>query len=432
MKKKLLFTTSTIIILSFIAKALSFFVKIYLARTLSNEAMNAYTLMMPTLIFLITLSQLGIPNSIAHLCAKHQNPSYFCFIASLILSITCVILMIGYYVLIPNLATLLFDNPNYQILLKSLLFLIPFVALSALLKAYLQAKQLHLYANIANVLEEIARISYLLWIFYNHQQYNDYIIASIALFSIVIGEIASSLFMLLSLKINKKKYIHFISHFHHLKFNDFILLINNAFWMSCSRFIGAITCFLEPILMFVLVNFNHEEILFEYTSLNSFILPIITISSFLSITLANYLLPSFSFHYSQNNVKYAKKLVLFIISIAMIISMITSCICYFNAEFILNLFYHQTRGMKLLTNLSVPFMIYSLQPLLSSLLHALNLSKQATLDTLYGCIIRLFIIVFFTPMIKEHAIALALVSSMFITTIFHAIRLFYHPLFQNK
>ena len=431
MKQKLLFTTSMIVILSFIAKALSFFVKIYLARTLSNEAMNAYTLMMPTLIFLITLSQLGIPNSIAHLCAKHKDPSYLCFIASVILSITCIILMICYYLFIPNLANLLFNNNNYQLLLKSLLLLIPFVALSALLKAYLQAKQLYLYANIANVLEEVARIAYLLWIFNYNQPHNDYIIASIALFSIVIGEIASSIFMLLSLKINKNKYVHFISHYHHFKINDLFLLMNNAFWMSCSRFIGAITCFLEPILMFLFVSFRHEHILYEYTSLNSFILPIITIPSFLSITLANYLLPSFSFHYSKNNFKYAKKLALFIISISMIISMITSCICYFNAEFILNLFYHQTRGITLLTTLCIPFIIYSLQPLLSSLLHALNLSKQATFDTLYGCIFRLLIIIFFTPLIKEQAISLALVSSMFITTIFHAIRLFYHPLFAK-
>ncbi len=51
MKKTVLQSTVILVIVSVIAKALSFIVRIMLARTLSPSAMNYYTLAAPTMVF---------------------------------------------------------------------------------------------------------------------------------------------------------------------------------------------------------------------------------------------------------------------------------------------------------------------------------------------------------------------------------------------
>ena len=64
MKKTLLRSTFLLLLVSVIAKILSFLVRILLARTLSESAMNYYTLASPTMVIMITLAQMGIPGAI--------------------------------------------------------------------------------------------------------------------------------------------------------------------------------------------------------------------------------------------------------------------------------------------------------------------------------------------------------------------------------
>ena len=65
MKKTLLRSTFLLLLVSVIAKILSFLVRILLARTLSESAMNYYTLASPTMVIMITLAQMGIPGALS-------------------------------------------------------------------------------------------------------------------------------------------------------------------------------------------------------------------------------------------------------------------------------------------------------------------------------------------------------------------------------
>ena len=74
MKKTVLQSTMILVIVSVIAKALSFIVRIMLARTLSPSAMNYYTLAAPTMVFFITLAQMGIPGALSKVIAQSDHP----------------------------------------------------------------------------------------------------------------------------------------------------------------------------------------------------------------------------------------------------------------------------------------------------------------------------------------------------------------------
>ena len=73
MKKEIIRSTVHLLTLSLIAKILSFFVRIACARILSAEAMNYYSLTMPTTVFLITLGQMGLPSAVSKIVASRQD-----------------------------------------------------------------------------------------------------------------------------------------------------------------------------------------------------------------------------------------------------------------------------------------------------------------------------------------------------------------------
>ena len=89
----------------------------------------------------------------------------------------------------------------------------------------------------------------------------------------------------------------------------------------------------------------------------------------------------------------------------------------------MQIFYHKTQGAILLKQLAIPFSLYSLQPVLSSMLHALSLSKQSVMDTFIGSITRLTILFLFASSMQSSILPIALTIGMLVTTIMHAIRL---------
>ena len=74
MKKTILRSTLLLIIFSVVSKVLSFLVRILLARTLSEAAMSYYTLASPTMVFIITLAQMGIPSALSKVIAQSSQP----------------------------------------------------------------------------------------------------------------------------------------------------------------------------------------------------------------------------------------------------------------------------------------------------------------------------------------------------------------------
>ena len=74
MKKTVFVSAFHLIYISVLAKILSFLVRILLARKLGSEAMNYYSLTAPTMVFLISMVQQGIPGALSKLSAQKSNP----------------------------------------------------------------------------------------------------------------------------------------------------------------------------------------------------------------------------------------------------------------------------------------------------------------------------------------------------------------------
>lgn len=423
MKKTIIKSTILLIIVSILAKILSFIVRIILARNLSTEAMSYYTLAAPTMVIIITLAQMGIPSALSKVIAQTDYERKPLAASILITVITNTVITLLYLICIPYLAHAILKQNIIKPILYSIVPLIPVVSLSGILKGYLYGIQKHLSATNTQVFEELTRVVFLLGMFAYNPTLNAVEMATLAMFSITIGEIASIIYMFICIKRKKKKTFILTSFFHDLSKKDFSDIYSVAIPMTSSRLIGSLTYFLEPIVMVIgLQAVEVQTMVNAYGELNGYVLPILTMPSFITITLSNFLLPSFTYHFTRNHIAHAKKLFNVIIGCCFLIGVACSFICYQYAEELLQLFYHNTNGATILRQLAWPFAIYSLQPPLSSMMHALSKSKAAMSDTLLGCIARILCVITLAST-GPTSLTIGLTLGMLVTTILHAIKL---------
>lgn len=424
MKKTVLQSTIQLIVVSIIAKALSFFVRILLARHLSVEAMNYYTLAAPTMVFVITLAQMGIPGALSKVIAESKQP-YRPLKASILLSLISNLLIIALYMaLLPFLAVYVLKQPEIKPVLRAITILIPFVSLSGILKGYLFGIQHHVQATSCQLFEEGSRILFLVVFFTLTPGVSAVMIAKMAMLSVTVGEVCSCLYMLFTLRKQHHPLTAIPHIFAQLQRPAFDEVLRVSIPMTGSRLIGSLTYFLEPIVMVLgLSAVQSSAMVSAYGQLNGYVLPIITMPSFITITLSNFLLPSFTYHYSRGHMTHAKRLFTLIISCCFLVGLGCSLLCYCFPEALFQLFYHNTRGALLLKQVAIPFALYSLQPPLSSMLHALSLSKKTVWDTFMGSFLRLACVLFLTKVFFTQALPLGLCVGMLVTTLMHAIRL---------
>lgn len=420
MKKKLIKTTFILLILSCLSKLLSFLVRIFLARNMPKEAMNYYSLAMPTMLLVIPLAQMGMPNALAKSTASLPRAAVplktaiiFSFFNNLLLSIVFVLA-------IPLICFFIFHENVLIPVLYSCIWMIPLVSISGLCKGYLLGKQRMLAYSSSQVTEEVFRFLFLIITLplYN----NPIIMAKLAILSMAIGELGSAMHMLVAMLFKRKT-----KAFLQVKSDKQSLqnLLKTALPMTFSRLIGSFCYFLEPIVMLLQVSFSKQaEMIEAFTLLNSYVQPIITLPSFITIMISNWVLPIFSAAKVKKD--HTKMVTVFLIScgFSVLVSLSWSGILYFFPEEICFLLYKQSNMASMLKKLALPFGIYGLQPILSILLHSLDLSKQAMLDTLFGCIFHLILLYLAPLWIGSEAIGLSLVCSMLITTLLHL----YHAL----
>lgn len=424
MKKTVVVSAFHLIYISVLAKLLSFLVRILLARKLGSEAMSCYSIVAPTMVFLISLVQQGIPAALSKLSAQSSDPKLPLAAGACISALTIALTLSLFTCILPFFAGELLHDIRLIPVLRALLPLLPAVALSGLLKGYLQGIQHHYAANITQLYEEAARIVFLVVCFALFPTQDPIALASLAMFSVTVGELASCICMLFHLRFS----------FHHIRIAPRVLsrvrpdqlrdILSISMPMMGSRLSGSLTYFLEPICMLLLVPASMSAQIVEgYGILNGYTLPLLTMPSFLSITLSNYLLPSFSYAIAHHQKKQAKKSCLLILSCCLLFGILYALFCYCFSEPLFQLFYHTSQGADQLHVLALPFLFYSLQPPLSALLHACSLSAQAFCDTLIGSLFRLGCVCFLTPYLQVEALLIALSGGMLITTFLHALRL---------
>lgn len=391
MKKNLFIKSTLILILSgFLTKILGFIIKVIYTRIIGEYGISLYSIAVPTYSLLLTIATLAIPISISKLVSENKGRSIriLSSAAFLIISINLVLVFV-IFLTKDFLAVNLLKEPKASPIIMAFALTLPFVSISSVLKGYFAGKQNMVPHATSNIIEQIVRLIIILVVLPILKRKSDMLAILGLILLTIISEISSIIVFLFFLP---KK----------INFNTKILpskkitkdILDISIPTVSGRIIGNIGYFFEPIILTNLLLFsgyNNSYILSEYGAYNAYSLALLTMPSFFIGAIATSLLPEISKFNGNNNLKMVKRRIHQSIIFSLIIGIFFSLLIFIFRDKLLFSLYNTTKGSDYIKVLAPFFVLFYLEGVLTSSLQALGYAKVTMNITLYGVIIKLFI-----------------------------------------
>lgn len=391
MKKNLFIKSTLILILSgFLTKILGFIIKVIYTRIIGEYGISLYSIAVPTYSLLLTIATLAIPISISKLVSENKGRSIriLTSAAFLIISINLVLVFV-IFLTKDFLAVNLLKEPKASPIIMAFALTLPFVSISSVLKGYFAGKQNMVPHATSNIIEQIVRLIIILVVLPILKRKSDMLATLGLILLTIISEISSIIVFLFFLP---KK----------INFNTKILpskkitkdILDISIPTVSGRIIGNIGYFFEPIILTNLLLFsgyNNSYILSEYGAYNAYSLALLTMPSFFIGAIATSLLPEISKFNGNNNLKMVKRRIHQSIIFSLIIGIFFSLLIFIFRDKLLFSLYNTTKGSDYIKVLAPFFVLFYLEGVLTSSLQALGYAKVTMNITLYGVIIKLFI-----------------------------------------
>lgn len=430
-KQTFLQGTLILIVAGLITRFLGFINRIVVARIMGEEGVGLYMMAIPTLILIITLTQLGLPVAISKLVAEaasvdnRQKIKKILVVSLSVTAVSSIIFTVGMIVLAPFLAnTLLTDDRTYYPLI-AISPIVPIIALSSVLRGYFQGLQNMRPAAYSQVIEQIVRISLVAVMTKALLPYGVEFAAAGAMISVVLGELASLLYMITMFKIKKTFKVR-KSFFSHMKEGKSTLhdLLKISLPTTGSRLIGSVSYFLEPIVVsqsLAIAGVATAIATKQYGELTGYALPLLLLPSFVTTSLSISLVPAISEAAARGQSLIIEHRLQQAMRLAILTGGLAIVILYVFASPIMELMYHSSKS-AIFVQLMAPFFLFSyIQGPLQAALQALDLARAAMINSLIGAVVKIAAIVAFAsrPEFGIIGVALGIVLGMVLVTLLH-------------
>ncbi len=386
-KNNLLIKNIIILLISgALAKILGMIGKIIYTRIAGVNVVGLYTMITPTLMLIISITQFSFPISISKISAeeKYENKDILknAYTIGFIIDILLMLLVM----LSASLIASMLHNKLLTPAIWSITIIIPFVTISSIQRGFLHGKEDMLPASITNVTEEIVKIILIIIFLPLAISKSDIkAVIFIILFN-VITEITSIFIMKKSID---KKYVHKEKGNINKKIIKEIL--NISIPTTSVRLISSVGFFLEPIILTstLLANgFSSNYITLEYGIINSYIIPLLSIPSFFSISIASALLPNITKAYAKKRYNEFNKKLIKLLILSVIVGLICIGFILIFPKQILKLVYNVNFGENYIYLIGPFFLIYYLQPTLSIALQAMGKTNKLFITSTISMIIK--------------------------------------------
>lgn len=369
-----------------LAKVLGMLGKIIYTRIAGVNVVGLYTMITPTFMLIISICQFSFPISISKISAeeKYDNKSLLksAYFVGSIISIILIIILI----LTSNLIALSLHNKLLAPTIFSISAIIPFVMISSVQRGFLHGKEDMLPASITNVTEEIIKIILILFLLPIAISKSD--ITSV-IFLILFNVITESSNILFMRKAISKNYISNKKGKVNKKIIKEILSISIP--TTSVRLIASIGFFLEPIILtntLLSSGYSPNYITMEYGIINSYIVPLLSIPSFFSISIASALLPNITKAYANKKYDEFNRKLLKLMFLSMLVGAVCLTIILIFPNEILKLVYNVNFGINYIYLIGPFFLILYMQPTLSVALQAMDKTNKLFLTSTISVIIK--------------------------------------------
>lgn len=430
-KQTFLKGTMILIIAGLITRVLGFVNRIVVARMIGEEGVGLYMMAVPTLVLVITITQFGLPVAISKLVAEAEaegNQSKVKKILAVSLTITGTLSIIftpTVVLLAPKLSTTLLTDSRTLYPLLAITPVIPIVAISSVLRGYFQGKQNMKPAAYSQVLEQMVRITLIAIFTKAFLPYGIEYAAAGALFSSVIGELISLLYLFAMFQFKKRVNIRkrFFQAIKNGK-DTFVQLMSIALPTTGSRLIGSIAWFFEPIVVaqsLAIAGISTSLATKQYGELTGYALPLLFLPSFITYSLSTSLVPAISEAIAQKKRKLAEYRLRQAFRLSLVTGGLAVVLLYVFANPIMLFMYGSDHAAIFIKVMAPFFLFYYFQGPLQAALQALDLAKAAMMNSLLGAIVKtgLIFILATRPQLGIMGAALAIVTGIMLVTLLH-------------
>ena len=372
-----------------ITKLLGFAIRIIYTRMVGSDAINLYSLVMPTYSLLLTIATLSLPVVISKLISEQKTKSI-----KIISSATIITLILNSIVIIliyftkDFIAGTLLNDKRASVLLMSMALTFPFVSISSILKGYFYGKQKMIPHTISNIIEQIVRVILIFLII--PTLVNKGIVYSVM--GLILISIASELASILT-------FLFFLPKKFKITKNDLkpdrktakeILSISVP--TVSGRLIGNIGFFFEPILLtniLLFAGYSMDFILNEYGAYNAYTISLLAMPSFFISAISSSLLPEISKYFYHKNIEMVKRRLKQAVILSFIVGGIASAFIYLFRVPLLSTLYNTTKGSEYIEILAPFFVLFYLEGPLQSVLQAIGKAKTSMFITMVAVITKL-------------------------------------------
>lgn len=428
---KFLRGTLILLVAGFVTRILGFINRIVIARFIGEEGVGLYMMAFPTLMLVITVTQLGLPVAISKSVAEAEAKGDFKKIKKILVvslattfSLSVIFTPILYFST-PYLSEILFTDDRTMQPLLAITPIIPIVAISSVIRGYFQGRQNMKPAAFSQVLEQLVRITLIAVLTRMFLPFGIEYAAAGAMLAAVIGELASLIYLFTAFKL-KKKFPVRKNFFKQIKSgkSTFKELMGVGIPTLGSRLIGNLSWFLEPIVVahsLAIAGVGAVLATKQYGSLTGLAMPLLFLPSFITNSLSTSLVPAISEANSRNDKGLIEYRLQQALRFVFLTGGLSIAVLYVLAEPLMELMYGTNSGAIFIKIMAPFFIFYYFQAPLQATLQALDLARAAMINSIIGSAIKLGVIFALAtqPSFGINGAALGIIVGMVLVTLLH-------------
>lgn len=429
LKSSIIKGTIILTVAGFITRIIGFFFRIFLTDVIGAEGLGIYQLIFPVQIVCYSLCTLGFELSISKLVAsakKSFKDAIGYLICGLFISVSVsIIIAIIVYCNAHYIAVRLLFEKRCTALIQYMSFSIPLASMHACICGYyLGLKKTNIPA-VSQIVEQITRVVSIYLIIVLLTKNRQTVSPSVAVIGSVIGELCSTLYCLLNLKIKNTKLSAVQNKLSMLK-KSAAQILQLAIPLTLNKLMLSILQSIQSALipsMLILYGLHSSNALSLYGILLGLVIPLIMFPSAIVNSLSIILLPAVSEAESNHNVQKIRLTIEKSISFCLIFGILCSAIFFKYGTTISILLFHNNYG-KYIKYLGVLCPFIYITSTLASTINGLGHTTITFVHNIISIIIQILAIIFLIPKIGISGFILGQLVSSVISAISHSISMY--------
>lgn len=403
-KKHPLFAGTLILTVTGLAsRFIGFFNRIFLSHTIGATGLGIYQLVFPILTLCLSLCTGGIQTAISKLTAEREDqaPLLCGTCISLSLSAVCAVFL---YTCAPSLATHIVNEPACAPLICIVSLSLPFACLHACFNGYYYGKNKTAIPAFSQLLEQSVRVFSVYLFYLITREEGRAMTPALAMWGVVCGEAASSLFCLTTFRFRRSR----------LSLSMSSRLVRFAAPLTGSRVVLNLFASAEAILIpsaLIASGCGREDALSVFGTLTGMAMPVVLLPTVLTGSLSVLLLPAISEAAAAKDSLRVRRTIQRTVELCVILGLLCTLVFLLSGQLAGELLFHSALAGSFIRSLGwmCPFLF--LTGTLSSILHGLDMPLFTFLLNLFCCGLRLLVIYTLVPRFGLHVYLWSMLAS---------------------